>query len=94
MEQVVQGALGRRESCVTSVVQRIMSAGELQETETKETRSLDKEGRLSTRSIDRQRASAVPTWDAAWSARGWRGRGGGAWAARPATYKASYTKKP
>jgi len=80
---------------VTSVVQGIMSAGELQQTETKETRSLDKDGRL-VYSFDRSSSGhAVPDM-ARGGGRGgdagggdFEGMGGGA-----GTYKAIYTKKP
>jgi len=77
---------------VTSVVQGIMSAGELQQTETKETRSLDKDGRL-IYAFDRSASGhAVP--DMARGGRGGdaggaEGMGGGA-----SAYKAIYTKKP
>jgi len=78
---------------VTSVVQRIMSAGELQETETKETRSLDKEGRL-VYAFDRSSGGrAVPDMGRGLGGAG--GAGGGAEGmGGPATYKAIYTKKP
>ena len=79
---------------VTSVVQRIMSAGELQETETKETRSIDKEGRLNYVFDRSMGGRAVPDM-ARGGGRGGdgggdvEGMGGGA-----GTYKAIYTKKP
>jgi hypothetical protein len=79
---------------VTSVVQRMTSAGELQETETKETRSIDKEGRLLyvfDRSVG---GRAVP--DMARGGGGGGGAGGdlGGMGGGAASYKAIYTKKP
>jgi len=68
----------------------MMSAGELQETETKETRSIDKEGRL-VYAFDRSSGGrAVPDMG-----RGFGSAGGGAeGVGGPPTYKAIYTKKP